>query len=105
MEQRWKLEAVQLEIGERGTELRKDKPRRGKARPNTRDDDMEADWDYWSIAMENCKNDEHRVACPAEARDNGAAIVLDDALYNDVYERILGELATEYQDYCAWVVA
>ncbi|CAE7928527.1 unnamed protein product, partial [Symbiodinium sp. KB8] len=33
-----------------------------------------------------------------EARDTGAAIVLDDAYDNDVYERILGELVTEYQD-------
>ncbi|CAE7019867.1 unnamed protein product, partial [Symbiodinium sp. CCMP2456] len=69
-----------------------------KARPSTKDDDMEADWDYWSIAIENCKNDGHRVASPAEARDTGAAIVLDDAYDDDVCERILGELETAYQD-------
>ena len=46
--------------------MRKIKTPKVKARPSTRDDDMEADWDYWSIAMENCKNDAHRVASPAE---------------------------------------
>ena len=53
---------------------------------------MEADWDYWSIAIANCKHDVHRVASPAEARDAGTAVVLDDAYDNDIYERILGEL-------------
>ena len=69
-----------------------------KARPGIKDDDLGADWDYWSIAIENCKNDEHRVASPAEARDAGVAITLDDAYDYDVYERILGELTTEYQE-------
>ena len=69
-----------------------------KARPGSKDDDLGADWDYWSIAIENCKNDERRVASPAEARDAGVAITLDEAYDYDVYERILGELTTEYQE-------
>ena len=78
--------------------LRKGRPRRSRPRPGIKDDDLGADWDYWSIAIENCKNDEHRVASPAEARDAGVAITLDDAYDYDVYERILGELTTEYQE-------
>ena len=69
-----------------------------KARPAAKDDDLEADWDYWSIAIENCKKDLRRVASPAEARDSGTAITLDDAYDNEVYERVLDELGTMHKD-------